>query len=409
MNEFLLSASNVGKLYARNSNASRARLGAAVVNALLGRRPAAVSCDRPGEFWAVKEVSFSLKCGEALGIIGLNGSGKTTLLRVLAGQIVPDTGMIDVFGSSAAMIDLTAGFNMTQSGRENIFLRSAALGRSREQTQANLEEIIAFSELEEFIDSPVSGYSSGMLMRLAFSIMVSATPDLLFIDEILAVGDFTFRQKCLGRLREMRKRSAFVMVSHSMGDVRTFCSSVIVMHKGRVVFHGDTESAIEIYENLQYIEATSKPENKSVILAPQFNNTNALTDVRHFWCDERGKEISVIDAGEAIYFYVSFIPMIEIHRLTLGIPVWTEDGVYVTGFSTELGSNSYNAAPRVPMTFRLKVQTLIFNEGNYISNLGIMAGPEFLYRAENPVLEVRRQHPLSWGVVTLPHEWERIS
>ena len=224
IDDTVLEARGVGKIYSRYQDATRDRVASVICQILFGIEPKSVGVPQGREFWALNNIDLELKRGQALGIIGLNGSGKTTLLRMLAGQIVPDEGIIRVRGRTASMIDLTAGLQVTASGRRNIYLRGAALGRSREEIEASVDEVIAFTELGEAIEAPVATYSSGMTMRLAFAIMTASAPDILFIDEVLAVGDFKFRQKCLARLRELRQSSAFVMVSHSMNDISRFCT-----------------------------------------------------------------------------------------------------------------------------------------------------------------------------------------
>ena len=282
LGEPVLRAKALSKLFARKTSDTRARLGEVAGRVFFGRSPKEIHALRKYEFWALKDISCELRRGEALGVIGLNGSGKTTFLRILAGQILPDGGEVWINGSSAAMIDLQAGFQPSASGNENIFLRAAALGFTRAQTKRRLNEIIDFSELGDAIGAPMSTYSSGMKMRLAFSVMAIVEPDILFIDEVLAVGDFRFRQKCLARIREMRKRSAFVFVSHSMGDISLFCDRVIVLHKGKLHFEGPPKEAIEIYESLdEPTSAVDTPAQLAKAMGPTFTNSSALRDVVH--------------------------------------------------------------------------------------------------------------------------------
>jgi ABC-type polysaccharide/polyol phosphate transport system ATPase subunit len=406
--DLVLDVDGLGKVYSRRVENERARLRSAFWRVLFRMTPRAVTPEDQGDFWALKDISFKLRRGDALGIIGLNGSGKTSLLRILAGQVVPDAGQMTLAGKSAAMIDLTAGFNPVQSARDNIYLRGAALGWSRAQIEDRFDDIVEFSELKDAIEAPVASFSSGMVMRLAFSIMVIANPDLLFIDEVLAVGDFRFRQKCLGRLRELRRQSSFVMVSHSMGDIKAFCSEVLVLHKGRMVFKGAPDEAVDVYQSLEFGEPESDRKRIESILTPQFENSDTITDVRHFWCDESGNPIDSVTAGETLFFKLSFRSKIDIRRLVIGVPVWTEKGEYVTGFSTELGAESYSVASDTSVSFCLEVPHVPFNEGVYVSNIGIMDGLEFLYRRANVALHVKACHPLTWGLVTLAHEWRRV-
>lgn len=193
--------------------------------------------DRPlreGEFWANKDISFEVRRGECVGLIGHNGAGKTTLLKMLNGLIKPDTGRIEIRGRVGSLIALGAGFNPILSGRENIYVNAGILGLSKREVQQKVDEIIDFAELADSIDSPVRNYSSGMQVRLGFAIAaVLVQPDVLMLDEVLAVGDIGFTVKCLSAVQRMMKHSAVVFVSHSMQLVSTFCTRVIVLEHGR--------------------------------------------------------------------------------------------------------------------------------------------------------------------------------
>ena len=187
---------------------------------------------RSGEFWAVNDVSFELRRGECLGLIGHNGAGKTTLLKMLNGLIKPDTGRIEMNGRVGALIALGAGFNPVLTGRENIYIYGSVLGLDRREIARIIDEIIDFAEIREFIDMPVQSYSSGMAVRLGFAVASSLRPDILLLDEVLAVGDRSFVVKCFNRLREMASNSAVVLVSHNMQAIAGFCTRVIMMDKG---------------------------------------------------------------------------------------------------------------------------------------------------------------------------------
>nr|WP_300391923.1 ABC transporter ATP-binding protein [Henriciella sp.] len=365
---------------------------------------------RATEFWAVNDVSFELRRGEAIGIIGLNGSGKTTLLRMLAGQILPDAGEIRVRGSSASMIDLSAGFQTSASGLENIFLRAAALGFSRAETRRHLDEIIAFSELEHALDAPLATYSSGMQMRLAFAIMAIVSPDVLLIDEVLAVGDFRFRQKCLAKIREMRSRSAFVFVSHSMGDIRNFCDQVIVMHKGKVHFTGLPDKAIEVYETLDSSVPTSDPADRlASVMGPTFTNDTAVEDVVHQWVNEKGEPVERIGFESPLRLRVAFRSLIDVRSLIVGIPVWNTSAQYLTGLSTQITSDAFTVKKGEMVELLLEVDGGVMNPGVLKSMMTILDGPEHVYREPNPdVVITPPSHP-TWGAVTVPHRWKLIS
>lgn len=205
---------------------------------------------RPGEFWANKDVSFELRRGECLGLIGRNGAGKTTLLKMLNGLIKPDTGSIEMQGRVGALIALGAGFNPILTGRENIYVNGSILGLSKEEIDEKMEDIIEFAEIPDFIDSPVQSYSSGMQVRLGFAVATALEPDILILDEVLAVGDASFRNKCYNRISKLRKKAAVIFVSHSMEQISIICDMTLVMQNGSVVQFGTTAEGINCYESL---------------------------------------------------------------------------------------------------------------------------------------------------------------
>ncbi len=205
---------------------------------------------RPKEFWAVKDISFQLRRGECIGLIGHNGAGKSTLLKMLNGLINPDAGKITMRGRVGALIELGAGFNPILSGRENIYNNGAILGFTRKEIEEKIDAIIAFAEIEEFIDMPVQHYSSGMKVRLGFGVAAQMEPDILIIDEVLAVGDLGFILKCFKTIDDILPKTAVVFVSHSMPMVSRVCSQIILMEKGRAQFQGaEVSKAIDLYYN----------------------------------------------------------------------------------------------------------------------------------------------------------------
>jgi lipopolysaccharide transport system ATP-binding protein len=213
---------------------------------------------REGEFWAVNSASFDIRRGEAVGLLGANGSGKTTLLRMLAGILPPDTGSIGVRGRTGALIAVGSGFHPHMSGRENIYLNAAILGLSRQETDAQFEAIVDFAEVHEFLDTPVAAYSSGMRVRLGFAIATAIKPDLLLLDEILAVGDAGFRAKCYNRIGEMKEDTALVFVSHNTAQVARVCDRAVVLDAGGVIFDGAVDSALQKYADLTMAQSLSE-------------------------------------------------------------------------------------------------------------------------------------------------------
>lgn len=203
---------------------------------------------RKDEFWAVNDVSFDLKRGECLGLIGHNGAGKSTLLKMLNGLIRPDKGRIEIHGRVGALIELSAGFNPILTGHENIYSKGAILGFTKKEIDQKFDEIVEFAELEDFIDMPVQNYSSGMRVRLGFAVSAQMDPDVLIIDEVLAVGDLGFVIKCLNRMAEIIPKTAVIFVSHSMPMVTRICTAALVMERGHEEYIGtDVPRGIEIY------------------------------------------------------------------------------------------------------------------------------------------------------------------
>ena len=201
------------------------------------------------EFWALRDVSFSINRGEVLGIVGHNGAGKSTLLKVISGILKPTTGKVQVNGNVVPMLELGSGFDFDLTGRENIFLNGAILGYSESFLKEKYEEIVAFSELGQFINVPLRNYSSGMVMRLAFSIATVVNPDILIVDEILAVGDAAFQEKSRARMMELMSGGTTVLfVSHSIAQIREMCDRVLWLDHGQMRMLGDAESVCSAYE-----------------------------------------------------------------------------------------------------------------------------------------------------------------
>jgi lipopolysaccharide transport system ATP-binding protein len=205
---------------------------------------------RAEEFWALDDVSVEIGRGECLGLIGRNGAGKTTLLKMLNGLIKPDKGRIALRGRTGALISLGAGFNPILTGRENIYVNGSVLGLTKKEVDSKLDEIVEFAEIDRFIDTPVQNYSAGMQVRLGFAVATAIRPDVLLLDEVLAVGDVAFRAKCYERLAQIRDEAAFVLVSHDMDQIARVCSRVLFLDHGREHYLGDVAEGIRLYQEL---------------------------------------------------------------------------------------------------------------------------------------------------------------
>jgi lipopolysaccharide transport system ATP-binding protein len=202
-----------------------------------------------GDFWALKDLSFEIKRGEVVGIIGRNGAGKSTLLKILSRITEPSNGKISIEGRVASLLEVGTGFHPELTGRENIFLNGAILGMSRVEIRRKFDEIVAFSEIEKFLDTPVKRYSSGMYVRLAFAVAAHLEPEILIVDEVLAVGDAEFQKKCMGKMNDVRSGGRTILfVSHNMAAIRTLCTRGIVLSRGQIAFNGNAEDCIREYE-----------------------------------------------------------------------------------------------------------------------------------------------------------------
>lgn len=213
---------------------------------------------RKGEFWANRDINFEVRRGECLGLIGHNGAGKTTLLKMLNGLIKPDAGNIEMRGRVGALIALGAGFNPVLTGRENVYVSASVYGLSKAETDARYDEIVAFSGLEAFMETPVRSYSSGMQVRLGFAVATAFEPEILLVDEVLAVGDVEFRTKCYNRIYELVRNCAVIFVSHNMPQISRLCSRALLLANGVVESDGSTGSVINAYFNDEKLEVAGR-------------------------------------------------------------------------------------------------------------------------------------------------------
>lgn len=407
--DIVLKANEVWKSYSRDPLMSQRRAAHVLSESIFGSKGAAPK-KMPGEIDVVRGVSFELRRGDALGVIGANGAGKTTLLRMLAGHVLPDRGSISVYGSTGTMVDLTSGIKDSMSGRANIYLRSAVLGRRRRDVEADIDSIIDYTELREAIDAPVSTYSAGMRMRLAFATTIFMRPDLLLVDEVLSVGDFRFRQKCLESIRVMRENAGFVLVSHSMGDVSRFCDRVIVMDKGRPAFDGAPDDAIRFYYDEQEKSAAppaAKKPSKTSRLGEFIHKVHAIRDVEARWVNAESAETGSGRAGGELSLRLRLTLEVNPRRLIIGVPIYSRDGEMVTALSSEQMQVSIESMRGAPIEIEIHVPEIVLSPGVYPAVLAIHDGPEYLYRQPIDNLVIRPGPlPKYWGAFVMPQRWK---
>lgn len=334
---------------------------------------------RPKEFWAVKDISFTLKRGECLGLIGHNGAGKSTLLKILNGLINPDDGRVVMRGRVGALIELGAGFNPILTGRENIYNNGAILGFSRKEINDKLQHIIEFADLEDFIDMPVQNYSSGMKVRLGFAVAAQMEPDILIIDEVLAVGDLGFVLKCFKTIDSILPNTAIIFVSHNMPMVSRICNQIILMDKGKANFQGnDVSKAIDLYYS-RFTSNTNKIvlDDKSIDLKSLEVLTNHTID---------GNKI--INWGDDLIFDLQFnINVSNINIIDIIIILQDKEQRPVASI-IERKLNTRNI---VNFHFKLTHKSIQLSKGLYSVSIAFIANNTPVYR-ENEVLNFQVSH-----------------
>ncbi|SHH68449.1 polysaccharide ABC transporter ATP-binding protein [Clostridium grantii] len=249
MNEEIMRVSNISKKYKLLSNNTKHDTFASVLfNSFKSGLSKKKNKCKSKEFWALKDINFTVNKGDRIGIIGHNGAGKSTLLKVFSRITVPTEGQIEVKGKISSLLEVGTGFHQELTGRENIYLNGSILGMSRSEIERKFDEIVEFSEIGDFLDTPVKKYSSGMYVRLAFAVASHLDPDILIVDEVLAVGDMKFQQKCLGKMEDVSGEGRTVIyVSHNMNTIQQLCNRVIVMDHGKIIFNGNVDDGIKVY------------------------------------------------------------------------------------------------------------------------------------------------------------------
>lgn len=311
---------------------------------------------RNGEFWAVKDVSFEVKKGETLGIIGLNGSGKSTLLKMLNGIFMPDKGKIEIRGRVGALIEVGVGFHPMLTGRENIYVNGAILGMSKKEIDKKFDQIVDFADIGDFIDSPVKHYSSGMYVRLGFAVAVHCEPDILLIDEVLAVGDEEFRRKCMSKLNEFKSaEKAIVLVSHSMELIQGYCSRVIWINKGVVKDIGDAGNVIDSY--LHHIVEISERLKKA---DRRWGSGDAsIVNVRLL--NANGEEVTKVKAGDEVSIVAKVKFKKSVENPVFGLLLKNSGGTWVYGTNTmwqHKRFDTFYAGEEITVTFKQTVHLI---------------------------------------------------
>lgn len=321
--------------------------------------------DKVEEFFALKNINFEIKKGDRVGIIGRNGAGKSTLLKVLSRITEPTEGRVSINGRVASLLEVGTGFHPELTGRENIYLNGAILGMSREEVKRKFDEIVAFAEVYKFLDTPVKRYSSGMYVRLAFAVAAHLEPEILIVDEVLAVGDAKFQQKCLGKMEDVSKEGrTIVLVSHDIGMISRICNSAILLKNGHILKHGLTEDVVSEYNKLD-ISNSSKWET----LTSQFFRNLSIT-----LSDIHGELASNFSNLDEINIGMIFTLNKSMNNLKFSITIHNSRGIEVL----RTYSNDTNMNPELleryqegAYSFNIKIPSKTLNGGQYFITLDV--------------------------------------
>ena len=360
-------------------------------------------------FEALKDINFEVKKGEFFGIIGRNGSGKSTLLKILAGIYVPDTGRVVINGKLSPFLELGVGFNPELTGRENLFLGGAILGLTRKEVEAKYDSIVAFAELEEFIDMKLKNYSSGMQVRLAFSLAINAHAEILLMDEVLAVGDTNFQAKCLTKFNEYREAGkTVILVTHDVAVVQKYCDRVVLLRNGKIAKIGKADEVSDEYTTQNILDEEKRlrlSEGSNSRLANR-GKTAEITKVD--FLDETGKSKNVFVTGEPLDIRIYYKIYRSVPKINIGIGIHAFSGGNVIGYNTQM--DEYNIAPKSGH-ITLHFDKLLVLKGEYFMNVVCFGDNEVNYYDFKPKEKILKIYSVGKsgkykGFLDIPHSWK---
>ena len=350
-----------------------------------GGRPRAKDPAGDNTMWALKDVSFEVKQGEVVGIIGRNGAGKSTLLKVLSRITEPTEGSAQMHGRVGSLLEVGTGFHPELTGRENIYLNGAILGMRKADINRKFDEIVAFAEVEKFIDTPVKHYSSGMFIRLAFAVAAHLEPEILLVDEVLAVGDAEFQKKCLGKMGEVAKEGRTILfVSHNLAAIQALCMRGILLNAGGLIYDGSSSGAVSEYERLAFVSS-----NNSLPLHVLFQSANQVPEsafeiVKIEILDREGNPKPSVHTWDSFTFRIHFRAQHGVHTGSIDIMLFSSSGESLMYLSTQPDS-------AVPMEIEVgenivdcHVMQIPLSAGDYTIGVGLaIPNKEWLYKEEN--------------------------
>jgi ABC-type polysaccharide/polyol phosphate transport system ATPase subunit len=355
------------------------------------------------EFWALRDVSFEVERGEALGIIGHNGAGKSTILKLLYNITAPTRGAITIRGRLSALIEIASGFHPELTGRENVYLNGSLLGMRRGEITRKLDSIVDFAGVAPFLDTPVKRYSTGMYLRLGFAIAAHLDPDILLLDEVLAVGDAAFQAKCIERITELKQAGkTIVFVSHNLGAVESLCDRVLLIRQGEIVKSGAPREVISEYERLLLTLPAAASE---ALIHVAESPAAEIVSVTLFNCN--GRKTTMFSTGESVRAEVEFVAHEPVADAVIEVYFYSVFGNLHTHFSTELGGERIDLEPG-PGTVEffcpeIALEVAAFNVEVSIKRRGCAFSEHIDYK-HGAVLNVGRGKPVH-GLFHTPHTW----
>lgn len=380
-----------------------------VLNMIRGKRSRLSSA-----FWALKDINLTIEKGKTVGFIGRNGSGKSTLLKLISRILYPDGGTIIAHGKISTLIELGSGFHPELTGRENVYINASILGFSRAEVNRKFNDIVSFSGLEEFIDNPVKTYSSGMYVRLGFSVAINIDPDILLVDEVLAVGDETFQKKCIRKIEEMKKAGkTIVFVSHDLPSVEELCDEVVLIHNGSLVTKGKPVEVISQYHKL--LIGSGDARVRQEIPGVEINNgknrwgSKEVEITKLEFLDQEGKETQYLTTGDRFRVRMHYLAHKRVEKPVFGIAIYSDRGVHITGPNTKKqdftipsvqgsGVVEYDAQslPLLPGTY-------LFSAAVYDQS-GLQAFDHWEQHWKFHVIESESMAE-RYGLITIPSKW----
>jgi lipopolysaccharide transport system ATP-binding protein len=418
MTDIAIHAENLGKEYHIGSlQKTYKRFGDALADSVatpfrraarLLRGRAGSAADLDEAIWALEGVSFDIRHGEAVGVIGRNGAGKSTLLKILSRITEPTTGFADIYGRVGALLEVGTGFHPELTGRENIFLNGAILGMRKREIQRKFDEIVAFAEIDRFIDTPVKHYSSGMYVRLAFSVAAHLEPEILLVDEVLAVGDVAFQRKCLGKMDDVARAGRTVLfVSHNMGLMQTFCERGILLEHGRVACDGPIKDVVDVY--------LSSIEQRGVQDLATRTDRRGLGDVRLVGVEVKALNgaPAVLKTGEPVQF--TFQVDRRVPGLDMNFSIFDQIGQAIVQFKSKDRAPQDVSGGVGDRTFVCEIDPLLLLPGRYRVDVGIIGDNRMQdYIEAATYIEVaegfvdgRLEGQKNKFNLTIPHRWIR--